>query len=150
MVTTIGEFKGEYSFLSNFYPAEFVYQAIVWPNSEAAYQAMKSLDRGVHLEFAQHTSPVKAKRAGRLIDPIRGDWNDVKVGIMREIVYEKFNQNPELRQKLIETGDAVLQEGNMHNDRIWGVCPPHSNNGANLLGRILMEVRLTLKARLTF
>lgn len=137
----IGEFKDEYRFLSNFYPATFVYQHIIWPNSEAAYQAMKSNDREVHLEFALLFNPAQAKRAGRLIDPMREDWDDVKVGIMRDIVSEKFNQNPELKEKLLATGWSVLQEGNLHNDRIWGVCPPHSDHGENLLGKILMDIR---------
>lgn len=140
-LNTIGEFKGEYHFLSNFHPATFVYDNIHWPNSEAAYQAMKSRDRNVHLLFSQLTHPVQAKREGRMIDPIREDWNDVKVGIMRDIVYEKFRQNPDLKQKLLDTGDAVLQEGNTHNDRVWGVCPPHSGMGENHLGKILMALR---------
>lgn len=138
---TIGEFKGEYHFLSNFHPVTFVYRDILWPNSEAAYQAMKSLDRDVHLEFARFTNPVHAKRAGRQINPIREDWNKVKVDIMRDIVYEKFNQNPELKQKLLTTGTAILQEGNTHGDRVWGVCPPYSDVGENYLGEILMTLR---------
>lgn len=138
---TIGEFRGEYRFLSNFYPAEFVYQGILWPNSEAAYQAMKSHDRGVHMMFSRFSNPAHAKREGRLIKPIRSDWDDVKVSIMRDIVYAKFRQNPELKHKLLATGNAILQEGNLHNDRVWGVCPPYSNKGENHLGKILMDVR---------
>ena len=141
----IGEFKGEYRFLSNFYPAGFVYQGILWPNSEAAYQAMKSRDRDVHLMFSTLTHPVQAKHEGRMIDPMREDWDDVKVGIMRDIVYSKFNQNPELKRKLFDTGNAILQEGNTHNDRVWGISPPHSGNGKNHLGKILMDVRRELK-----
>ena len=141
----IGEFRGEYRFLSNFYPAEFVYQGIVWANSEAAYQAMKSHDRGVHMMFARFSNPAHAKREGRLINPMRGDWDDVKVSIMRDIVYAKFRQNPELKQKLLATGHTVLQEGNMHNDRVWGVCPPYSDKGENHLGKILMDIRREFK-----
>ena len=137
----IGEFKGPYHFLSNFHPATFVYNNILWPNSEAAYQAMKSLDHEVHLTFAQYESPGVAKRAGRHIDPIRKDWNEVKFGIMRDIVYAKFIQNPDLKQRLLGTGAATLQEGNSHGDLIWGICPPYSSRGENNLGKILMKLR---------
>ncbi len=141
----IGEFKGAYGFLSNFYPATFVYEGIYWHNSESAYQAMKSLDRGVHLMFAELTSPATAKREGRRINPVRSDWEDVKVGIMRDIVFEKFRQSPELKQRLLGTGNAVLEEGNLHGDRVWGISPPHSGMGDNHLGEILMTVRRELR-----
>jgi predicted NAD-dependent protein-ADP-ribosyltransferase YbiA (DUF1768 family) len=57
---------------------------------------------------------------------------------MREIVKAKFDQHADLRQKLIETGAALLVEGNQHNDRFWGRC---EGKGLNVLGSILMELR---------
>lgn len=141
---TITEFKGEYQFLSNFHPAPFVYQDIVWPHSEAAYQAMKTTNRFMWPVFAAMTNPVDAKRAGKNVD-MRLDWGSVRVGVMREIVREKFIQNPHLRAKLISTGTAVLEEGNNWKDTFWGVCPPGSANGRNELGKILMDLRRDLR-----
>ena len=46
--------------------------------------------------------------------------------------------NPDLREKLVATGDAELIEGNHWNDTCWGVC---KGIGQNNLGKILMEVR---------
>lgn len=140
MTEPILEFQGEYRFLSNFYTADFVWDNIWWPNSEAAYQAAKTLDRKHRLLFAQMKNPVTSKREGKLVK-LRADWESVKVGLMTEIVYEKFNQNAHLKAKLLATGDAHLEEGNHHRDTIWGVCPPGSGNGKNLLGLILMKVR---------
>jgi len=71
---------------------------------------------------------------------LREDWEDVKVNIMKEVVKSKFMSNPELRNKLIATGDAELVELNHWGDRTWGVCSK-TNTGKNLLGKILMEVR---------
>lgn len=139
----ITEFKGDTHFLSNFYPAEFVWNHFLWPNSEAAYQAAKSNDPRVWSEFAGQKNPAVSKRAGRQIE-VRPDWEKVKVKIMREIVFAKFNQNPDLRKKLLATGSAILEEGNTWNDTFWGVCPPGSGNGENHLGKILMDVRLML------
>lgn len=142
------EFKDEYSFLSNFHPATFVWNHIFWHNSEAAYQAAKSLDRAVWLTFANMTNPGEAKRAGKLIQ-MRPDWVNVKVEIMRDIVFQKFSQNPDLRLQLLATGDARLEEGNLWKDVFWGVCPPGSGIGQNHLGDILMYCRRSFKL-LTF
>jgi ribA/ribD-fused uncharacterized protein len=132
-------FFDEYRFLSNFYPAELVWDNIVWPHSEAAYQAAKTTDRKLRLAMSKITAG-ESKRFGKTIE-LRSDWEEVKCGIMKEIVEAKFRQNPELKAKLLATGTAHLEEGNTWGDRIWGVCPPGSGNGTNWLGKILMEVR---------
>lgn len=144
MPKKIIRFDGQYSFLSNFSPAVFVWDDITWANSEAAYQAAKSLDREVRLAFAELTDPVAAKRGGKRI-ALRPDWNEVKFDIMYDIVYEKFHQNPILAKKLLQTKDAILEEGNHWGDKIWGVCPAGSGNGQNWLGKILMAVREDLQ-----
>ena len=65
----------------------------------------------------------------------------MKIDIMRQVLKSKFTQNPELKAKLIATGDAELIEGNNWNDRFWGVC---RGVGQNHLGKLLMEVRAEL------
>ena len=74
--------------------------------------------------------------------PLRDDWEAVKIQIMYQIVYAKFSQNPLLKQKLLDTGDAYLQEGNTWYDTFWGVC---NGVGQNNLGYILMRVREELR-----
>lgn len=140
MSKPITEFKGQYQFLSNFYPCKFVWDGIVWPHSEAAYQAAKTLDRETREAFADLTNPVAAKHAGKRI-ALRPDWNEVKFEIMYDIVHEKFHQNPHLLKKLLQTKDSVLEEGNYWGDRIWGISPAGSDKGQNWLGRILMDIR---------
>ena len=139
MKTAILEFKDEYHFLSNFYICKFTWDGITWPHSESAYQAAKTLNANKRLEFINIT-PGLAKRKGRQL-VIRPDWEDVKLVIMAEILYHKFEQNPLLKEKLIATGSAKLEEGNTWNDRYWGVSPPKSGNGKNHLGRLLEELR---------
>ena len=60
---------------------------------------------------------------------------------MYEIVKDKFSRNPELRVKLLNTGDIELIEGNYWGDTFWGVC---NGKGENHLGKILMRVRKEL------
>lgn len=138
MNTTIYEFSGQYRFLSNFWLATFTWEGIMWPHSEAAYQAAK-FSRDQWHEFAFMT-PSQAKKEGQ-IRSIRDDWNEVRVEIMRSVVSAKFEQNPSLMSKLVLTGEARLEEGNTWKDRFWGICPPGSGNGENHLGQILMDIR---------
>jgi hypothetical protein len=133
-------FDGEYRFLSNFYPASFVWQDNLWLTSEHAYQAAKCIDPAERTLILNLPTAVATKRAGKLVK-MRPDWDEVKVDLMLEIVFEKFNQNPELKAKLLATGSARIEEGNTWRDTTWGICPPGSNKGQNHLGRILMDLR---------
>lgn len=136
----IRRFVDEYAFLSNFYPAEFEWNGIVWQTAEHAYQAMKCASKDEFKIIREASHPALAKKLGRVCN-VRPDWNKIKFMVMRNVVHCKFNQNPKLQKLLIETGDKVIIEGNWHHDNIWGCCPPDTLNGLNLLGKILMEYR---------
>lgn len=134
-------FRGKYDFLSNMYSATFEWDGRTYRNSEAAYQSAKSLDPAVRDEFSEMNGVV-AKRAGTKV-LLRSDWESVKDGIMEEVVRAKFSQNPELLQKLIDTGTMELIEGNGWHDTYWGVDLT-SGKGENHLGVILMKIRAEL------
>ena len=136
----IDSFKGEYFFLSNFYPTKIKYNGIQYLNNEAAFQAQKCTTMEDRIKFS-YLNPSDAKRLGRRII-LRNDWESVKISIMHDIVFEKFKQNPHLTKKLLDTGDVYLEEGNNWGDRIWGTV---NGVGRNELGKILMEVRKELK-----
>jgi len=133
----ISEFIDEFDFLSNFYPAETMYDGIVYPTSEHAFAAAKSLDLSERDRILQEVTPGRAKRLGRRIE-LRRDWEDVKVRIMKQLVLDKFTRNSDLMMRLLETGSEELIEGNNWGDKFWGVC---DGEGQNYLGIILMEVR---------
>lgn len=136
----INEFFANYFFLSNFYKSPVEYEGQMYDYSESAFQAAKTLNLEVRREFA-HLEPHKAKYYGRRL-PLREDWEEVKDEVMYKVVYDKFNRNSLLKQKLIETGNIKLVEGNDWNDTYWGVC---DGIGKNMLGKILMRVREELK-----
>ena len=100
----IKSFAGTYDFLSNFFEAPLEYADQKWPSSEHAYQAMKTKNRFERELIAKLDSPGKAKRAGKKLE-LREDWEDVKDSIMLGILYAKFDQNPELKLKLLATGE---------------------------------------------
>lgn len=146
MGIVIDSFKGENFYLSNFYEALVTYGGITFRNNEAAFQAHKCEDPEARKEFV-HLNPSEAKKKGRHVK-LRPDWEDVKTDIMRGIVWAKFTQNHDLADKLLSTGDAVLEEGNNWGDRIWGVVWEGGRKvGENRLGRILMDTRRKLKQR---
>lgn len=132
----INSFRGKYYFLSNFYEAPVTYNGLTYQNNEAAFQAQKTLIESERKRFCSMNAS-EAKKTGRHVI-LRKDWEDVKIDIMRDIVEAKFRQNPDLAEKLLATGDAYLEEGNTWGDRTWGTV---NGQGANNLGRILLEVR---------
>ncbi len=140
-VNKIDNFRGEYSFLSNFFNVPVEWDGLRYLNSEAAFQAAKVLTDEERMEFI-YLDPSRAKRKGRQVK-LRADWEQVKYGIMEEIVRAKFTQNAELREKLLATGDAELIEGNTWGDTCWGV-DLRNGKGRNCLGKILMKVRAEL------
>lgn len=143
MLEKIQTFDGPYRFLSNFYPISVEYEGIKFSSVEHAYQAAKTLDMNVRREIAQLPTAGKAKRAGKVIAPIREDWELVKFSIMLELVRKKF-EHETLRYMLFLTRDSILIEGNNWGDTYWGIC---NNVGENNLGKILMQVRLELQEK---
>lgn len=139
----INSFRDEYYFLSNFYEVPVTYDGLTYQNNEAAFQAQKTLDEKEKRLFCT-MNPSEAKKMGRKVT-LRKDWEQIKVSIMRDLIEAKFEQNPELRDKLLNTGDAYLEEGNTWGDRIWGTV---DGQGANQLGQILMERRSLIREQM--
>lgn len=137
-IKVIDKFDGEYSFLSNFYPAPITIFGYTFQNNEAAFQAAKCPERMG--EFT-NLPPNKAKRLGRCVQ-LRSDWEQVKETIMQQICFNKFMQNKDLAEKLKATNNAILIEGNTWGDKCWGQV---NGEGENKLGKILMKIRELIK-----
>ena len=103
---------------------------------EHAYQAAKMVSEATCIQIRDAKSPSQAKRLGKIL-PIRADWNEVKIGVMRDLLIQKFSW-PILKRRLLDTGDELLVEGNTWGDTFWGV---YRGKGENILGKLLMEVR---------
>ena len=136
----IDRFKGEYRFLSNFFLCPAMFEGVIYPSSENAFQAAKTLSDKKRKIF-QTSAPSESKRLGRKLE-LRPDWNDVKDYIMYEICLDKFLRNDTLYTALLLTGDNELIEGNTWDDTYWGTV---NGNGKNKLGQILMHIRATLQ-----
>lgn len=141
------------SSFSNWAPAEFTHQGIKFENSEAALMYMKArlfgdAERAVMILKDQR--PWYVKRRGREVrNFVNSMWSLVRFEFMTLILVDKFRQNPEMKQELMDTGDKEIVEASPY-DLIWGIgLAPDDNriynrsnwDGDNLLGKSLMEVR---------
>ena len=137
----ISSFTGEYRWLSNFWPAETEFEGVVYPTSEHAYVAAKTLDPQSRLEISKISTATRVKRMGRMI-VLRPNWDEIKLDVMRQIVRSKFTSDSKLIAMLVATGNEELVEGNYWGDTYWGVC---RGQGSNHLGILLMHLRSELQ-----
>jgi ribA/ribD-fused uncharacterized protein len=149
-VPLIGEFAGEWRFLSNFSPSPVVLDdGFSYPTAEHAFQAQKTGDISERMAIARCRTATDAKAAGRKVALIE-DWDRVRKRVMSDVVMAKFWQNPALADRLARTGGTLLVEGNTWHDNYWGECRCDraacvAEPARNYLGQILMAVRLVLR-----
>ena len=149
-------YEQDFYVLSNFSSFTLQWRDQRFDTSEAAYHWEKfpslvddpeheivtrsAIRRAIHKAPSAHEA---FKIAERNRDYRRKDWDDVKVGIMREIIRAKTQQHEYVRRKLLATGDRELVE-NSWRDSFWGWGP--DRNGLNQLGKLWMELRHELRA----
>lgn len=145
-VSPITKFVGEDYYLSNFYSAPVKLGNLTFKTNEAAFQAAKyKVMTGTQQEQYAYIAailacetPGETKKLGKQVAIDLDKWEQIKVRCMRDIVRAKFDQNENLKIKLMATGAALLVEGNDWGDTFWGRC---NGKGGNVLGSILMELR---------
>lgn len=137
---SINRFRGSHFFLSNFYFCFVNLDGELYPSVEHAYQAAKTLNKSKRFTIQTAKDPATAKRLGRRVSH-RRDWKEVKLSVMEGLLKQKFSDG-ELRQRLINTGNEEIIEGNTWGDTFWGVC---NGKGENQLGKLLMKIREEIK-----
>ena len=145
LARVIGEFKGKNFFLSNFFMIGS------W-SVEHEFQASKTTNMTLQKLILYCEKPSIAKELGNAVR-LRKDWNQIKDKIMEEALIKKFTTKATLarlplKQMLLDTGDAILIEGNKWHDNYWGDClclRCKQIDAINRLGQLLMKVRNMLK-----
>lgn len=111
-------FFGEFRWLSNFYPCRIEYKGLVYPSTENAYQASKVTEASrVSFTSCPAWESKKLWKNLPLMDKSPEEWDARKHAVMVYLTLEKYNKHPELREKLLATGDKYLEETNH-----WGMC----------------------------
>jgi|GEM_PF-197806 cytidine deaminase, homotetrameric len=139
-------FRGDFAFLSNFFESEVEVDGIAYPTAEHAFQAMKARETAARYHIRDAETPAKAKARGRKV-PLREDWDAARFAEMERVLRAKF-ADPDLRAKLLATGDRTLIEGNNWKDTTWGAIKDNEGGwkGRNELGKLLMKIRDELRA----
>ena len=101
----IRSFSGDYAFLSNFCSCRIRYNGLVYLSVENAYQAQKT--EGIGRELFLHCRPARAKILGNMVRMRKG-FEEEKLGIMHDLVLEKFTSHKKLQKLLLATGDEGL------------------------------------------
>lgn len=151
---TIKYFFREYFFLSNFYGSEIEIRGYFYkyPTVEHFYQSCKTLNRSGICKIVNASLPSQAKKLGKncklrddwklLVEIKKGVFAPLKIKIMKIGLEAKFTQHEDLKQKLLATGNMILEEGNDWGNTYWG---KFNGIGENYLGRLLMELRDELR-----
>lgn len=144
-VQPIVRFEDNFFWLSNFFQVPVKVGQLTFGSTEAAFQGSKYkaalVGQKEQYEFLNdmiEANPSQSKKLGKRLMIDLDKWESIKVQCMREVVKAKFDQHDDLRLMLIETGAAMLVEGNNWGDKFWGRC---DGKGLNVLGSILMELR---------
>jgi ribA/ribD-fused uncharacterized protein len=138
---------------SNFHPCTITINKLAFNCSEQLFMYFKAMhfnDIEVAALILEAKDPMTAKRLGRKVKNYDdSEWSKVRYSYMFTACYEKFAQNIDLKQKLLETSGTEMVEASPF-DKIWGIGigeddPDAWNkntwNGLNLLGLVLDEVR---------
>jgi ribA/ribD-fused uncharacterized protein len=133
-------YEQEFYVLSNFSSFALVWRGKRFDTSEAAYHWEKFPgEPGI---LAQILGAMSAHDSYKIAETNRArrrrGWDDVKVGVMRDILRAKVEQHEYVRRKLLETGDRELIEDSWRDD-FWGWG--QNRYGENMLGRLWMDIR---------
>ena len=133
----------DYGYLSNYWMVNIDLDGKMWPSSEHYYQANKSLDDDFKEKVRAAATCDDAKNLGNSPECVfRPDWTECKDDVMMKVLRAKFTQHEDLRQLLLDTGDAILME-NSQKDYYWGIGA--DGTGKSMLGKLLMKLRDELK-----
>merc|ERR1711862_203873 len=71
-------------------------------------------------EYYDTRDDLRTRLGSRRLEVGRDHWNHVKREIMTRLVRRKFT-DPDLKKRLLETGNEHIMEGNTWGDDQWGV-----------------------------
>lgn len=120
----------------------FLFNGRIYKTVDHFIESEQFRDEKIKALVRESDTSAEAIMLGKLkIFDRRSDWKQLRQHSMRHALLAKFTQHPELATKLVNTGNSVLLSGSK--DLFWG--RGSLNNGKNMLGRILMDVRVVLR-----
>ena len=141
----ITSFTREYSFLSNDHVCLVYYDGLLFSSVTHAFQAARAVDPETRERISKIEDLESMYEVAETIeDPPR--WGKTRGKTMEVLLRDKFRRNPALRERLTETGAALLVNSydttENPNNLFWGAV---GERGENLIGKILMKIRQDVK-----
>jgi ribA/ribD-fused uncharacterized protein len=144
--SNIAEYQLNVFPLDNFAPFGLTMDNEYFQTSEHAFQYLKFVDtnKEVAESIKKSFSPNDARsiahenKASRL-----ANWSDIKYEKMEEVLKLKVEQNPIVKECLLNTKDYLIAECCIDEDTDWGV--DNNNQGENHLGKTWMKIRDELR-----
>ena len=147
-------FQSHHAFMSNMYPCEIKVNDITYKSAEHFYSAdlARYHSRNDLIQpIVEAQDGYAAKRIVRNIK-LAENWQEEKIKTMRKIIEMKFEQNDNLRDRLLGTKGYLYEATKSDLDFACGYTlsqakeiKKDSLKGKNLLGSILCEYRDNIK-----
>ena len=132
--------------LDNFAPFGLTMDNEYFQTSEHAFQYLKFVDtnKEVAESIKKSFSPNDARNIAHENKTSRlANWSDIKYEKMEEVLKLKVEQNPIVKECLLNTKDYLIAECCIDEDTDWGI--DNSNQGENHLGKTWMKIRDELR-----
>ena len=127
-----------WTYLSPFSAHEVLVRGVMYKTAEHAYQTLRMKD-AARENIAASSSPLEAwRRAQTAKEQGMLDESVDKFALMEEIFRAKLAQHSDIREVLLETGDAELLKV-YDTDYYWGTGADGS--GENQMGKLWMKLR---------
>lgn len=140
---TIPYYETSYFAFHNFSAHAIEIDGVVYPTAEHAFHASKFNDNELRQKIIDCASPIAAYKLGKELKlQRRSDWDEIKVEVLTNIIRHKAQQNSDVKETLLSSGNERIVEVNP-NDDFWGDGP--DGNGLNYTGEILMKIREELR-----
>ncbi|KAJ7192436.1 DUF1768-domain-containing protein [Mycena pura] len=139
----------QYHCFTNCTPHPVTYNGKVYPTSEHLFQAFKFMDSRPDIAEGIRTVSKSRMKAFEYsmahIEHQDLDWNRMRIAKLEITTWHKFSQHPELRLKLLGTGDAELVVQPYMYHRTLPETTSGDKKGRNEFGKALERVRTSLR-----
>ena len=132
--------------LDNFSSFGLVMDGIYFQTSEHAFQYLKFIETNKEIasKIKESFSPNEARNIAHENKKYRlTNWQEVKYQNMEKVLRLKVEQNPIVKECLLNTKDYIIAENCIDEDTDWGL--DNNNEGNNNLGKIWMKIRSDIK-----
>lgn len=144
------EFEGAFSIrrldpehpLSTASSYPFVLDNRQWQTAEHYYQSQKFIGAYAAQVAAAETAEQAYKLGNHWLRRNRSGFKKLRRVLMTRALYSKAQQNQEVRDCLLATGDLKIVETSLY-DHYWGLG--RDQRGENMLGRVWMDIRSRLR-----